>query len=107
MSFFYLVRLRVNPEKICIKVRRDSKRGMWRVEMISLVAPRSVIAHHKYPTRALALALRLATRADFPGVDLGMGWAYDHPQGALAYAAQAPGSHRVTRHNDEYRKAIQ
>jgi hypothetical protein len=46
-------------------------------------------AWHKYPTRALVLALRSAEALKIDGIDLSMGCAYEHPWGALSPMATA------------------
>lgn len=77
-----LVRLRAHPKKIRIGVRRHG--DLWYVrigrrdETGYIVGVERV---HRSPTRALVLALREAERMEIPGIDLGMGWACEHPQG--------------------------
>ncbi len=79
----YLTRFRADPALVRVAIRHH--KGLWYVSISSRPRGRGVIERmHKSPTRALVLALRAAESVDFPGIDLGMGWSYDHPQRHLA-----------------------
>jgi hypothetical protein len=71
-----LVRFRANPRRVRIGVRRDGEGWYVRIYGGALVVTRWA----KSPGKALVLALRAAEGVDMPGIDLGMQWAYDHPQ---------------------------
>ncbi len=74
-----LARFRADPSKVRIAVRRMPD-GVWRVVVSS--GGHRVSGYHRIPLRALVLAWRGAVDQGLPGMDPGMGWAYDHPQRA-------------------------
>lgn len=82
-----LVRLRANPEKVRVAIRRCGR------EWVATVSPRG--SHplldpngepvefetcEADPAAAVFDALLSADSYELPGVDLGMEWAYQHPQ---------------------------
>ncbi len=79
-----LVRLRANPEKVRVAIRRCGK------DWVATVSPREpVVDADGYPVEfevceadAAAAVFDALISADgrMPGVDLGMEWAYQHPQ---------------------------
>lgn len=73
------VRLRVNPRLCRVSIQRVD--DGWRYTIAVRDEPeRWVQARDRTPARAFVRALRLAEAQDFPGLNLGLGWAYDHPQ---------------------------
>lgn len=81
-----LVRFRADPRRVRVAVRRDGD------EWVATVSPRlgvpvltaahlrrSWSARSRSPLKALAKALRAADDAQLGGMDLSMGWAYEHP----------------------------
>lgn len=82
----YLARFRADPRKVRIRVRRLVDRNEWEVGIFGRSRTGDGVGvweSHKYPTRALVLALRRAEEENLAGLDLPMSWAYDHPWGAL------------------------
>lgn len=78
-----LARFRADPRRVRIGVRRHGDLWYVRIGRLSTVTFGwifSVERMHRSPTRALVLALRAAEALQIPGVDLGMQWAYEHPQ---------------------------
>ncbi len=78
----YLARFRADPAKVRVGVRR-TEQG-WYVRVISRSDGRQHSAVDTGPRKALVRALRAAEAAGLPGIDLGMGWAYEHPWGSAA-----------------------
>ena len=79
----FLTRFRADPALVRVGIRPH--KGLWYVTISSRPLGRGVIERmHKSPKGALVLALRAAEAVGFPGIDLGMGSAYEHPWGALA-----------------------
>lgn len=74
-----LARLRANPKRVRVAIRRMPD-GRWLATVQSREDGRAVGCLHNVALRALARAIRSASDAKFPGVDLGMDWAYVHPQ---------------------------
>lgn len=76
-----LVRLRADPKKIRVSIRRAG--NLWRVVVRSLITDSMTSAGNQDPGVALRYALEAASRLgdDFEGLDLDMQWAYEHPQG--------------------------
>jgi len=76
-----LVRLKANPKKVRVGVRRDGV--CWTVTLTSLSDPSypdSIIVTRYSVEYALHEALCQAEDIGMPGIDMGMGWAYEHPQ---------------------------
>ena len=74
-----LVRLRVDPRKARVRIRRMDG-GSWQATIYPLdgsTAAASGLA--RTPLQAVARALRIAEALRVPGVDLSMGWAFEHP----------------------------
>lgn len=73
-----LTRFRADPRKVRVAIRRDG------AEWVATVSLRhgfgSYSARATGPRKALVKALRKADRYGLDGVDLSMGWAYEHPQ---------------------------
>ena len=75
----WLARFRADPRKVRVSIRRID--DAWVAHFATRDGGVSVEGRHKRsPSRAVARALLAANRIDMPGVDLGMEWAYDHPQ---------------------------
>lgn len=74
-----LVRLRADPTKIRVAFRKAGDEWIVSIETRGM-SKRRVRAHNRSPKKALAVALRKAEALGFDGIDLGMGWAYPHPQ---------------------------
>ena len=74
-----LARFRANPSKVRIGIRREET---WWVATVSSRDPRGPVyqATATGPRKALVKALLSADADGLDGVDLSMGWAYDHPQ---------------------------
>ena len=73
-----LARFRASPVKVRVTIHRF--RDVWVVTVASRARPEQCFTScHKRPVRATYLALKQASRAELDGIDLGMGWAYDHP----------------------------
>lgn len=88
MSFYYLARFRADPSKVRVSIRRMPN-GWWRATVEERDVGQNAIElpftgmHKLSPVRAVVRALLAADRAQLPGIDLGMGWAYEHPYGEL------------------------
>ncbi len=76
-----LVRFRANPKKVRISLRQRGNEWFvtiarrpdhWRSPAICLSGASA--------RKTLVLALHAASEANMPGIDMGMGWAYPHPQ---------------------------
>lgn len=79
-----LARFRADPEKVRVSIRRDG--DVWIAAIESRVCGASAatyVGQHRFAYRAVVLALLAAERAELPGVDLSMGWTYEHPWGAV------------------------
>ncbi len=75
-----LARFRADPKRVHIAIRKLPDGGY----IVRLTAGQtSIWRAHRRPTAALALALRAAEGLKLPGIDLSMGWAYEHPWGGL------------------------
>ena len=72
-----LVRWRANPEKIRVSIRNCS--GSWQVTITCRATGDFVTSKSLTPEKAVMSALKKADRKAFEGMDLGMGWAYEHP----------------------------
>ena len=72
-----LARFRADPKRVRVSVRRWQ--GEWIVFVVAREGTANVSRTGNTPRKALARALRAAEW--IPGVDLGMGWAYEHPWG--------------------------
>lgn len=79
-----LARFRADPRKVRVSIRRDG--AMWVAVVSDRVGsgPRFE-AVASGPRKALVKALLLADADGLSGVDLSMGWAYEHPQRALSH----------------------
>lgn len=78
-----LVRLRANPKKVRVSIGHftTDEHDWWRVTVQSLEEPEhKVIVYAREPRAGVVKALRGAWHNGMPGIDLGMGWAYPHPQ---------------------------
>ncbi len=73
-----LARFRADPRKIRVSIRRTGKN--WLATITERSSGKCVIYLAARPRQAVRMALRLAMNADLDGIDLGMGWAYEHPQ---------------------------
>lgn len=85
-----LVRLRADPSKVRVSVRRRT--GWWIVTITSLVTGADVSVYRAVVTGvpicqtaamigvALEHALQRAYDSGIPGIDPGCQWAYHHPQ---------------------------
>jgi hypothetical protein len=78
-----LSRFRADPRKVRAAIRRDGN------EWVASISNRGCLcnggcfsARATGPRKALVKALLLADEHDVDGVDLSMGWAYEHPQHA-------------------------
>ncbi len=72
-------RFRADPAKVRVRVRRCENGTHWSVEVSS--GGMAVYRADTGPRKALVRALRAAEAAGLPGIDLGMGRAYEHPWG--------------------------
>lgn len=72
-----LVRWRANPKKIRVAICKTPTR--WQVTVTCRNSNQSVVCRSAVPERAIMKALKLAEKKGFYGIDLGMGWAYEHP----------------------------
>jgi len=76
-----LARFRADPRKVRVAIRRVGRE--WVVWISSRATPtRGCEGRATGPRKALAKALLAADAANLDGVDLSMGWAYEHPQHA-------------------------
>lgn len=96
MTDRFLSRFRADPKKVRVSVRRCTGPGTWRgrtewwyASIGNCQAGIFVGSPGTTPVRAVVQALGLAEERNMPGIDLGMGWAYDHPQGPLAPSDRA------------------
>lgn len=76
-----LSRFRADPRKVRVSVRRSG--AAW----TACVSDKACYGHRyeavaSGPRKALVKALLLADADGLDGVDLSMGWAYEHPQHA-------------------------
>ncbi len=75
-----LARFRANPHTIRVGVRAITA-TMWKATITLRDGKRPrVVRYGTTAARAVALALREASNRKYPGIDIGMGWAYEHPQ---------------------------
>ena len=76
-----LCRFRANPYKVRVGIRRVGH-AWWMVTISSKTDARDILIESvgTGPRKALVQALRLAEKHGLDGIDLGMEWAYDHPQ---------------------------
>lgn len=72
-----LTRFRADPARVRVAVRPVGRLTL--VTITERASGRWVCATASGPRKALALALREAERRELPGIDLSMGWAYQHP----------------------------
>lgn len=79
MSEDTLVRLRADPEKVRVSIRRVEPRW-WRVTIASRCGGGILSTGATEPREALARALRWANETRMDGIDLDMQRAYKHPQ---------------------------
>ncbi len=78
-----IARFRANPAKIRIAIRRTD--GMWRASVSRRIDSSCEFVYSApFPAEAIDLALGAAEAASVDGIDLGMGWAYRHPQSTSA-----------------------
>jgi len=76
-----LTRFRADPRKVRVSIRRNGSNWVASVSNKTTYGPRfEAIATG--PRKALVKALLLADAGGLEGVDLSMGWAYEHPQQA-------------------------
>ena len=74
-----LTRFRADPRKVRVSIRQSDVG--WVARVASRDGARTISEWHKLsPVRAVVKALLAAERSGLPGIDLSMGWAYDHPQ---------------------------
>lgn len=74
-----LCRLRADPNEVRVSVRRVG--GHWECQFASrLDDAKRVSASHRTPAKALVRALQAAEAIRLRGIDIGMAWAYGHPQ---------------------------
>jgi hypothetical protein len=74
-----LTRFRADPSKVRISVRPHG--ALWYVKISSRSEERGCVERmNQNPLKALVLALRAADDVNLPGIDVGMDWAYEHPQ---------------------------
>lgn len=84
-----LARFRADPRRVRISVCWLFDSRLWRVTIAERSgAGRVVDGRHVDPEQAVLRALAHAVRQVFDGVDLSMGWAYEHPFGAAGVAAR-------------------
>lgn len=78
----HLVRLRANPKKIRVALRRStSTHGYWAATVSSREKEGVLFcAHHRDPMMAVERALSRASKANLDGIDNGCSWTYEHPQ---------------------------
>lgn len=90
-----LTRFRADPTRVRVSIQHCSAPGprftaYWVVTIRSLQRDVfGVMRAHRSPKKALALALRAAERLRIPGIDLGMQWAYYHPQRVVKFEGRA------------------
>ena len=87
MADRFLARFRADPSKIRVTVRHfgDDRHGSyWRASIGNKETGQWVSAPGTTAIRAVVATFQLAEEHDVKGIDRHMGWAYDHPQGALA-----------------------
>lgn len=81
-----LARFRADPRRVRIGVRRSNGGWVgggdraWDVTITSRGSGMVVTRRDRSPLKALVKALRCAEESGMPGIDLGMQWAYNHPQ---------------------------
>ena len=76
-----IVRFRADPSKVRTALRPSL--GFWFATVETLNGDLRFTQIRTTPKAAMDAALELASNAGMIGVDLGMGWAYDHPWGIL------------------------
>jgi len=74
-----LSRFRADPRKVRIAIRRKGTGWLASVSGCSPTGP-LYQAWATGPRKALVKALLEANANDLDGIDLSMGWAYEHPQ---------------------------
>lgn len=84
-----LARFRADPRRVRISVCWLFDSRLWRVTIAERSgAGQLYTARHFDPEQAVQRALAHAVHHDLDGVDLSMGWAYEHPFGAVGVAAR-------------------
>ncbi len=80
------VRLRANPEKVRVSLRR---RGQGWIAYVEVLADGRLTVAESF-TAAMAVEQALAEADDngFDGIDLGCDWAYRHPQNPRSATAK-------------------
>lgn len=73
-----LVRFRADPRKVRVGVRPQNN-GVFQVTIGARDGSCRVFAFATSPKKALVKALQRAEREQLPGLDMSMGWAYEHP----------------------------
>ncbi len=84
-----VVRFRADPQRIRVSLRRGlgAEPEDWRAVVEEVGKPEHyTVGWSKDPSKAIMLALERAM--DFPGVDWGMEWCYDHPWRRVEEGAQ-------------------
>lgn len=72
-----LTRFRADPGKVRVSFRRC--RGLWIASVESRARGPNFAAVHDDPGLALEAVLEMAEDAGLEGLDLSMGWSYEHP----------------------------
>ncbi len=78
-----LARFRADPKKVRCSIRH--KNGKWVATVAGDTATRHTVVcttSRKHPDDAMMKSLYKAMDAGMSGIDLDMGWAYEHPFGA-------------------------
>jgi hypothetical protein len=73
-----LARFRANPRKVRVGIRRED--GGWVATVALRAGGRMFEARATGPRKAVVKALLMADASGMDGIDLGMGWTYEHPQ---------------------------
>lgn len=98
---YVLVRLRADPQRVRVGVRRVG--CLWMVTVESRIgAGLPVRVRHARLKAALWRALCLADGRPrpIPGIDLGLGCAWRHPHGLAGYRAEVDGEGQVAPSSD-------
>lgn len=77
-----LARFRANPGTVRVAIRRMPDGRRWCAFVTSRTTMDATEAYDADPATAIDAALTIAAEIGMPGIDLGMGWAYRHPQKA-------------------------